>query len=141
MVDRLPESLRAEHDAVMGSQAVPYRGYIIKPVSHRHQPYFIGGRFIYWGWIIVYASGEYAGCNAGPGATWALTVGGAKTIIDCLHETGPAPPVAQEKTREKESARLDQCKAWSDRFWKLMEERREIPLDEELSQLRRGKSA
>ncbi len=122
--DKLPHELRAQHDAVMNSEPVEYRGYLIKPVSHRVQPYYDRGRFTYWGWNVIYASGPYAGCNAGPGATWGKSIGQAKSIIDCLHEAGPRPMYTDVRTTKEENARrLVAMGEWNDQFWKLLGER------------------
>jgi hypothetical protein len=109
-----PEQLVA-HKRVMALPPVEYRDYRIQVVSHMGQPYFVGGRAHYWGFIVVHASGPFEGCNAGPGAAWSETVGEAKTIIDCLHEAGSRPsPEAGESEHIQ----------WSKRFWSLMNERR-----------------
>lgn len=124
---RLPPHLQDEHDRVMATAPVEYRGFLIKPLSHAHQPCSVTGEAIYWGFNVIYASGPYKGCNAAPGATWARTIGGAKTIIDCMHEAGPEEPYRDTlgMSREKGQAHLARRAAWAQRFWTLMHERRE----------------
>lgn len=124
---RISEEDQKAHDAAMASAPVEYRGYLIKPVSLRYQPHFISGKYVYFGFIPVYVTGEFKGCHAGPGATWSRTVGGAKTMIDCLHEAGHEPPPypLRTLTREESEAYGWLQRQWTKRFWDLMKERRE----------------
>ena len=121
--DRLPADLRAAHDAVMASAPIPYRGYSLKPVSHRHRPHFDCGVFTYWGWVVV----DAMGANAGPGATWGKTIEQAKHIVDCLYEAGPHPgitwfmPMTVEE-RDTVKALGKAQEDWNRRFWGLMRE-------------------
>jgi len=101
----------------MAMAPIEYRGYLIKPISHAVQPHFIKGQFVYWGYIPVYLTGPYPGAHAGPGATWSPTIGGVKTMIDCLHEAGPEPS-------RLPSVEAEVHRAWNTRFWALMNERR-----------------
>lgn len=121
----LSDTVRAEHDRVMAMPPIEYRGYLIKPVSHVRQPCCVGGKVLYWGFNIVYASGRYEGCNAAPGATWARTVGGAKTMIDVMHEAGEEPGYRDTlaMSRADAEAHLAAQRAWSERFWRLLRER------------------
>lgn len=123
---RVPSDLQAEYDRVMATPPIEYRGYLIKPVSHAFQPYYIDGKNVYCGYNVVYATGRFKGCNAAPGATWAQTIGGAKTIIDCMHEAGPKEPYRDTlgMPREEGQAYLAERAAWSARFWAFMRERR-----------------
>lgn len=126
---RVPPELHAEYDRVMASLPVEYRGYLIKPLSHAFQPFQTGGKPSYWGFNVIYADGPHKGCNAAPAATWSKTIGGAKTIIDCIHEAGPEEPYQDTlgMSREKGQAYLARRDAWAQRFWALMRERQETP--------------
>jgi len=77
------ETFLSIHDQFMAQPPVHYRGYEITPVSHKAQPYFIRGRFVYWGYIIV-----ANGLNMGPGAVWFHTVQEAERAIDCIYIAG-----------------------------------------------------
>lgn len=123
---RIPSDLQAEYDRVMATAPIAYRGFLIKPLSHAFQPFTVTGKAIYWGYNVIYAEGRYKGCNAAPGATWSESIGGAKTIIDCIHEAGPEEPYRDTLGMSREDARvyLANRAAWSQRFWALMHERR-----------------
>lgn len=116
-----PESLQEALDAHLAQEPIPYRDYLIKPTSHRTQPFFLNGVYVYGGWIIV-----QNGCNVGPGGTWSRTIGGAKDIIDCMHEAGPRPALlwGNESYEEKKANGVAHGE-WARRFWKLMDERQE----------------
>lgn len=128
-MDKLPTALRVEHDAVLATAPIAYRGYLIKPTSHRFGPFLIDGEFVYWGYLPIYITGEYPGAHAGPGCVWSQNIGGVKTIIDCLHEAGPKPPVTPlpgvAVSRKDALKHTEAQKAWNERFWALMAERRD----------------
>jgi hypothetical protein len=108
----------------MASPRIAYRGYLVAPVSHKHQPYWLQGKFVYWGYTVLDASGSM---SVSPGATWTVKVGGAKTIIDCLHEAGTHPGLhnipATEAEREEARRHSAALEAWNERFWALMRDR------------------
>jgi hypothetical protein len=113
----------AEHDAVMATPPIEYRGYLIKPVSFKGVPHASKGKTYSCGWNVI-----QDGCNAVPGAVWCPTTGGAKTLIDCLHEAGPRPPIrifipVSQADREESNHLTELQKAWNERFWTLVRER------------------
>lgn len=116
MKGRVPDDLRGAHDRVMAMKPIEYRGYLIKSISHAGQPFWLAGEFVFWGFIPVVMTGKYAGCHAAPGATWGRTIGSIKTMIDCLHEAGHEPDPEDRSASHAE---------WGEKFWALMEERRE----------------
>ncbi len=116
------DDLRAEHDRIMATPPLAYRGYTIKPTSHWHQPHHDGWLRYYWGWNVI----DARGCNAGPGATWGTTVAQAKTIVDVLHEAGPEPPLSffvSNEPPEVRDAAIRALREWGSTFWRLMRER------------------
>lgn len=121
-VSKLPAELREEHDRIMAMPPIEYRGYLIKPVSHRFRPYYIRGEYVYWCWIV-----SRDGCNDGPGATCG-TIGQMKTVIDCMHEAGPHPPCLSHwaETVEAMRANGEELDAWNKRFWAFIRDR-EMP--------------
>lgn len=122
---RVPSDLQAEHDRVMETTPIEYRGYLIKPLSHAHQPFQVDGKAVYWGYNVIYASGRYKGCNAAPGAAWSRTIGRAKTFIDVMHEAGEKPEYRDHvnMSREDDAAYCATLRAWNEKFWRLLRER------------------
>ncbi len=96
------DDLRAEHDRIMATPPLAYRGYTIKPTSHWHQPHHDGWLRYYWGWNVI----DARGCNAGPGATWGQTVDEARHIVDCLYEAGPKPSAPPIQASREEQIRV-----------------------------------
>jgi hypothetical protein len=111
--------------AFMAQAPIEYRGYVIKPVSHQGTPYYVKRRYVYCGYNVCYGQGaehSFPGALASPGAVWFLTLGGAKTCIDVLHEVGPKPPLAPLPGVEGPCFETEHAD-WNDRYWDLMRER------------------
>lgn len=97
------DEIQAEHDRFMAQPPVPYRdGYEITPKSHVGEPYWLGGEFVYWGWIICRRN-----LNVGPGGVWFRSIEEAKHGVDCIYAAGG------------HDAPLGLTR-WSDEFWRLM---------------------
>lgn len=52
------------------------------------QPFLIDGRTVSSGFVVVYNTGQWKGCNAMPGATWSETIRGALLMIRVLEHVG-----------------------------------------------------
>jgi hypothetical protein len=86
-----PQMTSFEREMFEAGHAETYRGYTITPKRDF-------GRYGYWsadhrcnlnaGWVITYLEGEYRGCNAMPGATFAWTLVEAREMIDDLISAG-----------------------------------------------------
>lgn len=113
-LDKLPEELREQHDRHMAQEPVRYRGFLIRPLSHRFAPYYTN-RFHYWGYNVCLDTP--VGGNITPGAVWFHSVGHAKTTIDVMHEVGFVTEIRY--------GHAWQNVADAERFWALMRERDE----------------
>lgn len=65
-------------------KVIRYRGFLIEPKrDFGRYGFIIKGKVVKKGWLAVFPPGhKYEGCNAMPGATWAVTVPEAKRMID-----------------------------------------------------------
>jgi len=72
------------HDHLMASEPFGYRGYLIRPISHKVQPHWISETrsFAYWGWSVF----NVDGAGVSPGATWGHSPMQAMDIVDCMIE-------------------------------------------------------
>lgn len=63
-----------------------YRGFVVEPKrDFVGRGFFIGGKFVKKGWVVVYPPGHrHAGCNAMPAATWDTTLRGARGMVDAF---------------------------------------------------------
>lgn len=108
------EQLR--YDAFMSQSPVLYRGFSIRPVSHKFQPFYVAGRWYYYGYMICSKDGSL---NLSPGAVWGHTLDWAMGAIDCMHDTG-LPYRFDEYGQYLETTKAT---GWADRYWQLMKER------------------
>ena len=85
MTTEIDNQTKQIHDHVMASEPFDYRGYMIKPVSHRVQPHWIAETrsFAYWGWSVF----DHHGTQVAPGATWGRSPMQTMDIVDCMLAT------------------------------------------------------